>query len=143
MDGDAKGKKDTDTGEARYEKYFKQLGETRLHALICKEIENLLPQAIVHAMVKKKCNNIQQDKIDEIKYAKYSKLKSGLGKYLDATLGLENVFKDKKTDTIKYKVDFCKDAITFMRDETVAWELTNETRAICKKIFDHIEMQNK
>jgi hypothetical protein len=49
--------------------------------------------------------------------------------------------KSEGSGTIKSKGTFCDDAIKFMQNSE--WALTDELKAICEKIFDHIITQNK
>lgn len=47
----------------------------------------------------------------------------------------------KGVGTIKYKLDFCREIIKDF-DEKPDWELTPKAKALCERIFKHIEKCN-
>jgi hypothetical protein len=124
----------------------------RFHLLDVKEIENLLPGEILRKVVAEKFNEYEGN-IENIKYEDYAKPDTPIGKYLDSLLKAipegKTVFaainrsktKSEGSGTIKSKGTFCEDAIKFMQNPE--WALTDELKAICEKIFDHIITQNK
>ncbi|HFF5502152.1 TPA: ATP-binding protein, partial [Acinetobacter baumannii] len=44
--------------------------------------------------------------------------------------------------TIKYKLDFCREIIKDF-DENPDWQLTPKAKALCERIFKHIEKCNQ
>jgi hypothetical protein len=61
-------------------RYAKQLGE-RFIALPCKEIENLIPEALMRSQVKRDYPNVDDKILAKIAYARYC-TKKGVGAYL-------------------------------------------------------------
>ncbi len=143
---------DVATKGERKKIYTDMLGDDRFHLLEVKEIENLIPVEILQKVVAEKFKEYEGN-IENIKYEDYAKLDTPIGKYLDLLLKSipegKTVFaainrsktKSEGTGTIKSKGTFCDDAIKFMQNPE--WALTDELKAICKKIFDHIITQNK
>ena len=142
---------DVATKGDRKQIYTDMLGN-RFHLLDVKEIENLLPGEILRKVVAEKFNEYEGN-IENIKYEDYAKPDTPIGKYLDSLLKAipegKTVFaainrsktKSEGSGTIKSKGTFCEDAIKFMQNPE--WALTDELKAICEKIFDHIITQNK
>jgi len=125
----------------REEDYKEALGD-RFHILPCKEIENLLPEAILKKLVKEKFTKMNKE-IDQIKYEDYSK-KVGLGKYLDRLLGLKEKSEfSTNSGTVKNKVAFCEKAIDLMKNNELEWSLTPEISSLCEKLYNFIEKQNR
>lgn len=149
-DGDNKGKAD------RVEKLEKELKPNALHFLECKEIENTLPTNIIIATAKDKFSRMQGDTKDGFDVAildstplNFYHSANGIGRILDNTIRLPGTkTKDGKTKycfgessgTIKDKLGFCRLALSTMEQES--WQLTDSARALCEKIFQHIENCN-
>lgn len=120
-----------------------------------KEIENMLPRSTLIATAKKLFSNMKKDtddfdinSIDQIS-ENYPVTKEGIGYYLDKTLGLDGKGKDKPkifaadSGTISQKVKFCNTAVALMNDSDTDWELTEDLKSLCKKIFAHIDSHNQ
>ena len=150
-DGDNKGKAD------RVETLEKELKPNALHFLECKEIENTLPTNIIIATAKDKFSRMQNDTKDgfDIETLDSTTLNfyhpsNGIGRILDNNIRLAGTkTKDGKTKycfgessgTIKDKLGFCRLALSMMEQES--WELTSSAKALCEKIFQHIERCNQ
>lgn len=142
---------DVATKGERKKNYTDMLGN-RFHLLEVKEIENLIPVEILQKVVAEKFKEYEGN-IENIKYEDYAKLDTPIGKYLDSLLKSipegKTVFaainksktKSEGSGTIKSKGTFCDDVIKFMQNPE--WALTDELKAICEKIFNHIITQNK
>jgi len=123
--------------------YEEMLGD-RFLALQVKEIENLIPVEIIRQVVAKKFkeNGVNTDLI---RYEDYAKLDTPIGTYLDVLLQLskDNSLFAAKSGTLNsyYKSKFCDKAVEAMKNSE--WTLTDDLKAICEKIFDHIITQNK
>jgi hypothetical protein len=142
---------DVATKGDRKQVYTDMLGD-RFHLLGVKEIENLIPIEILRKVVAEKFKEYEGN-IEHINYEDYAKLDTPIGQYLDSLLKAipegKTVFaainksktKSEGSGTIKSKGTFCDDAIKFMQNSE--WALTDELKAICEKIFDHIITQNK
>lgn len=112
-----------------------QLGR-RLYVLECKEIENLLPEEIVRAAVKRKLG--VAERADEIRAAEYQVPDVAMGSYLDEKLGVTKYAAE--SGTIRPKVSFCHDALQIM-DES-EWELTEQARKLCAEIVEFVVEMN-
>ncbi|MFN0204964.1 MAG: AAA family ATPase [Planctomycetota bacterium] len=122
--------------------YKNELGD-KFHILDVKEIENLLPEEAVRAVVKEELDGVD---ITTIRYNKYYDVKLrrgkklvGLGAYLDKTLKVIQFAGE--SGTIKQKSEFCEKVIEFM-DTNENWTLPPHAKELVKKIYDHIESQN-
>jgi hypothetical protein len=131
-DGDIVGKGD------RKERLKKALGD-RLDILPCKEIENLIPEEVVRAVVAENFAKRGKDAAS-IKYNHYSTLKTGIGKYLDRIL--EDSVYAAPSGTLKNKMGFCEKAIALMASKDFEWQLPESLRLVCKRIFEHIAKHN-
>lgn len=124
--------------EARKE-HLKEVLEDNFYELPVTEIENLLSQNIIEQILIKQ--NPQHVDIIKEKFAeerKYKNLK--LGSYLD------RLFKDSglklysaESGTIKNKLQFCQDAITFITDYDM---LSAEAKDLVEKIVEFIKANN-
>lgn len=135
-DGDNAGK------GGRKEIYSKML-EDRFYLLDVKEIENLIPEAILRKLVEEEFQE-QQKALDLIRDKNYSKKTVGIGKYLDSLLGIKGDRGQfaEHSGTIKNKVKFCERAVELMSDEDFEWQLTPKAKELCERIFAHIEKEN-
>ena len=124
--------------EAR-KQHLKEILEDNFYELPVTEIENLLSQNIIEQILIKQ--NPQYVDIIKEKFAeerKYKNLK--LGSYLD------RLFKDiglklysAESGTIKNKLQFCQDAITFITDYDM---LSTEAKDLVEKIVEFIKANN-
>ncbi|CAD5375481.1 ATPase_AAA_core domain-containing protein [Pseudomonas sp. OF001] len=139
----------------RAELLQKELGD-QLLILDGKEIENLLPEQVLHDAARtfydqRRTNKEGLDitKIQDLKHEHYSRSTEGIGRLLDKRLGLSKTGQDQRqifaTDsgTIRDKVKFCRLAIQHMQHEDCAWQLTDELRRLCQRIFAHIDRHNQ
>lgn len=139
----------------RAELLQKELGD-QLLILDGKEIENLLPEQVLHDAARtfydqRRTNKEGLDitKIQDLKHEHYSSSTEGIGRLLDKRLGLSKTGQDQRqifaTDsgTIRDKVKFCRLAIQHMQHEDCAWQLTDELRRLCQRIFAHIDRHNQ
>lgn len=146
-DSDVKGKAD------REKWLITQLGD-RIIFTSGKEIDNMLPLNVLQNTVKKIFSGkhtsetkalIQDiDLIDSLT-DKYQKSSSGIGKIIDKHLGISNPERlfSTSSGTINNKVKFCETAIKIMSDrDQCDWQLTEDLRAMCKTIFQHIKSCN-
>lgn len=140
------------------------LGEERFYLLPCKETENTLPPDFLFNLAMEKFNRMEgETKIgfdgtkikavyDTGKINIFSNSMLGVGRIFD------NLMRDdpplKKADgkykaafavdsgTVKDKVKFCREMLKKM-DDLSAWELTDEAKLLCEKIFTFIESRNQ
>lgn len=132
-----------------------ELGD-QLLILDGKEIENLLPEQVLHDTARTFYDQRRTDKqgldiskIQGLKYEQYSTSQDGIGRLLDQRLGLSKNGRDKRqifaTDsgTIRDKVKFCRLAIQHMQHEDCIWQLTDELSTLCQRIFEHIDKHNQ
>jgi AAA15 family ATPase/GTPase len=122
--------------------YEEMLGN-RFLALQVKEIENLIPAEILRQVVAKQFKKYGGN-TDLIKDEDYARLDTPIGTYLDNLLPLSknSLFAaESGTFTSYYKGTLCDNAVKIMKN--LEWDLTDDLRAICKEIFDHIITQNK
>lgn len=141
-DGDIKDKGD------RVKNLKKQLGD-RLCVLEAKEIENYLPEKILHKTVKTQFNRknknkdgVDISKIESLTLDDYRKSPDGIGKLIDNALEIEEgkpLF-SANSGTIKEKVNFCLIAVELMN--SIAWEMPDYLKVFCNKIFSHIHGNN-
>lgn len=143
-DGDVKDK-------AEREKWLRtQLGN-RIIFTPGKEIDNLIPLTILQKTVRKIFNNKQRTEtknktdislIDSLNDS-YQRSKHGIGKLIDTQLKIcppDKLFSEV-SGTIKDKVNFCKAAIKIMEADN-EWQLTEDLKAICERIYQHIKECN-
>jgi len=136
-DGDVATKRD------REAVYHDMLGD-RFFILNVKEIENLMPEAVLRRVAARKCERHGKD-VDLIRQEEYSIPETPIGTYLDSLLDLPRgttVFADK-SGTIKMKVPFCEEAVEVMTSSELDWLLTPDLTELCERIFDHILSQNR
>ncbi len=87
----------------RWVRYAKQLGQ-RLIILPCKEIENLIPEALMRIQVERDCESIDPKELAKIKYDKYRNM-TGIGTYL-SRLGFSRfTYSDKSGTLTRYRKD--------------------------------------
>lgn len=120
-----------------------------------KEIENTLPLKNIKEVARKRFDNMRDkenkklfniEKLNEIDDGFFKDSKYGIGKLLDDKLrkgeGNETLFSDgTEAGTLKRKLDFCHNIIDSL-DKTSDWNLTDEIKNLCEKIFEHIENCN-
>ncbi|MBD2176150.1 AAA family ATPase [Pseudanabaena sp. FACHB-1998] len=122
--------------------YEEMLGN-RFLALHVKEIENLIPAEVLRQVVAKQFKKYGGN-TDLIQYQDYARLDTPIGSYLDNLLPLStnSLFAaESGTFTSYYKGTVCDNAVKIMKN--LEWALTDDLKAICEKIFDHIITQNK
>ncbi|QPF33419.1 AAA family ATPase [Acinetobacter lwoffii] len=150
-DGDIQGKAD------RVEVLKRELKKDNYLILECKETENTLPKEAIIRVAQKKFSKMQTrtkqgftiEKLDSITASDYFDHKDyGIGKLLDDQIRNTKTSTDKTAfadgkgvGTIKYKLDFCREIIKDF-DEKPDWELTPKAKALCERIFKHIEKCN-
>ncbi|MCO8114287.1 AAA family ATPase [Acinetobacter lwoffii] len=150
-DGDIQGKAD------RVEVLKRELKKDNYLILECKETENTLPKEAIIRVAQKKFSKMQTrtkqgftiEKLDSITASDYFDHKDyGIGKLLDDQIRNTRTSTDKTAfadgkgvGTIKYKLDFCREIIKDF-DEKPDWELTPKAKALCERIFKHIEKCN-
>jgi AAA domain, putative AbiEii toxin, Type IV TA system len=126
------------------EKLYSEMLEERFYILKVKEIENLIPLEVLKKIVTKKFEENDKD-TELMRYEDYSKEDIPIGKYLDSLLSLskgKTVF-SAESGTIKSKVTFCEKAVEIMGDPEFNWNLTQELKDICSKLFEHIITENR
>ncbi|WP_422842073.1 ATP-dependent nuclease [Acinetobacter schindleri] len=150
-DGDIQGKAD------RVQILRKELKTDNYLILECKETENTLPKNSIVRVAIQRFNRMKfktKDSYDislinNITDENYFDHKEvGIGKLLDIKLKKPSS-KTKQTlfadgtgvGTIKYKLDFCREIIKDF-DEKPDWELTPKAKALCERVFKHIEKCN-
>lgn len=120
-----------------------------------KEIENTLPSKSIKEVARKRFDNMRDkenkklfniEKLNKIDDGFFKDSKYGIGKLLDDKLrkgkGNETLFSDgTEAGTLKRKLDFCHNIIDSL-DKTSDWDLTDEIKNLCEKIFEHIENCN-
>jgi predicted ATPase len=122
----------------RIETFKAQLGDDLL-LLDAKEVENLLPETVVRAVVNKMDESIPQERLGKIKEEEYGKPGVALGSYLDQALGVSQFGAD--SGTIRAKTKFCDLAIAEMQSST-EWTLTSSAERVCGKIVQFVEKAN-
>lgn len=144
-DNDIKGKGD------RHKNLTEWLPADKIYTTSGKETENLLPENIVKKTVKtlfkemrpKNKSQIHIDLIDG--FTGHNSSETGIGRLIDNHLKINTednpngLFSDE-SGTIKSKVKFCKTATNIMSEQD--WEPTEEINTLCKKIMDHIALNN-
>lgn len=149
VDGDNEGKAD------RVQTLAKELGDKSFHIFTCKEIENTLPASILIATAKNKFSRMKTDTTDGFDITlldsnavlpDFNHATDGIGRILDnairqpSSAQTKNCF-GESSGTIKDKLGFCRLALNMMEQE--GWQLTDSAKALCEKIFQHIESCNK
>lgn len=149
VDGDNDGKAD------RVKTLAKELGDKSFHIFTCKEIENTLPASIIIATAKDKFSRMKTDTTDGFDINQldanatqpdFNHATNGIGRILDNAIWPAGSARTKScfgesSGTIKDKLGFCRLALSMMEQE--GWQLTDSARALCEKIFRHIENCNK
>ena len=150
-DGDIQNKAD------RVQVLKSELKKDNYLILECKETENTLPKESIVRVAQKKFSNMKAktkqgftiENLDSITASDYFDHKDyGIGKLLDDQIRNTRTSTDKTAfadgkgvGTIKYKLDFCREIIKDF-DEKPDWELTPKAKALCERIFKHIEKCN-
>lgn len=138
----------------------------KFQQLPCKEIENTLPTNLIIEVAKDLFDGMQQrtrkdaditrlDSITDDKH--FFREMDGIGRLLDQQLNMQPVkVENKKTQqmettealcfseksgTIKNKLEFCRKITALM--DSQEWQLTDSAKALCARIFQHIDMQNR
>jgi predicted ATP-dependent endonuclease of OLD family len=139
----------------RHQTLVEQLGNN-LFITEGKEFENMLPEIVLKETAQyffnnsKKAKTLKPDNLENIKYSEYFGSQEGIGKYLDNLIGSTNQVFSEDSGTIRRKVEFCNKACEYMnkKDDITGeyvnqWELTDELKSLCEKIFTHIDENNK
>lgn len=147
-DGDIKSKGN------RLDTLMSQLGD-KLYVTKGKELENMLPDVIVKKVAgeifensRKEKESLNKNSIESLAFENYSASDDGIGFHLDKCFGLQGKGKESKrffaegSGTIRNKVHFCNLAVKYMISNEIEWDLTDDLRDLCKKIFNHIESCN-
>lgn len=154
---------DGDTADKpRIEKIQEHLG-LDCYLLSCKETENTLPKEILEQVFFKwlpksgkkggkiKFDDDSKQSIDFNLGEDYLTDSKGVGLHLDTVVSsnFEDLtdderytFFDSGQGTVKNKVTFCRDAKRFMDNQDMTWQLTDEAKKLCEKIFEHIAKSN-
>lgn len=151
-DGDIQGKAE------RVSILKSELNKENYYILECKETENTLPKSSIVRVAKvrfprmkpetKKSYDISLiDGITDENYFDHANY--GIGKLIDSKIKKpssttkKTAFADGNgVGTIKYKLDFCREIIKDF-DENPDWQLTPKAKALCERIFKHIEKCNQ
>ncbi|MBJ8429450.1 ATP-binding protein [Acinetobacter pittii] len=150
-DGDIQGKAD------RVRILKSELNKENYYILECKETENTLPKASIVRVAKVRFPRMKPETqksydislIDDITDENYfDHANYGIGKLIDSKIKKpssttkKTAFADGNgVGTIKYKLDFCREIIKDF-DENPDWQLTPKAKALCERIFKHIEKCN-
>ncbi|RZG80377.1 AAA family ATPase [Acinetobacter pittii] len=151
-DGDIQGKAE------RVSILKSELNKENYYILECKETENTLPKASIVRVAKVRFPRMKPETkksydislIDDITDENYfDHANYGIGKLIDSKIKKpssttkKNAFADGNgVGTIKYKLDFCREIIKDF-DENPDWQLTPKAKALCERIFKHIEKCNQ
>ncbi|MCE6235429.1 AAA family ATPase [Acinetobacter pittii] len=151
-DGDIQGKAD------RVRILKSELNKENYYILECKETENTLPKASIVRVAKVRFPRMKPETkksydisfIDDITDENYfDHANYGIGKLIDSKIKKpssttkKTAFADGNgVGTIKYKLDFCREIIKDF-DENPDWQLTPKAKALCERIFKHIEKCNQ
>lgn len=135
---------ENNTKETRHTELLKQLGENRYHQLKGLEIENLLIPKILNKIIAEyeKCNpsDVKFKNTNEIKHEDYYE-NIYLGEFIEENLdNKKRSGSYKKGRTISDKVNFCRKALKYI--ETTD-DMCQETKELCKKMYDFIAENNK
>lgn len=128
--------------------------QNRFHLLSGKEIENLLPPAVVLESAKKIFDRKLSKTRDGLDAENLTKILTvdlatsihGIGYHLDRALGLKGKGKERRvfadeSGTINDKVKFCQQAVQIMSE--IEWDLPQNLIELCEKIYAHIESKNQ
>lgn len=134
----------------------KELNRENLIILECKETENTLPKDSIIRVSKAKFHRLKNVKqsydislIDNITDENYfDNSQYGIGRLIDEIIKkpssstTKTAFADGNgVGTIKDKLKFCREIIKDF-DENDNWELTPKAKALCERIFKHIQKCN-
>jgi predicted ATPase len=120
---------DSDKGD-RWNRFVSQLDE-RFISLPCKEIENLIPDGLMQSQVQKDDSKIDMTKLNEIKYADYRKLKTGVGDYLSSLDFVTNAYAGKSGTLTAYRKKMWSS-----NDKGIPWLLRQEVERDVKRDKD-------
>lgn len=125
--------------------------------LECKETENTLPKDSIIRVATQRFKRMKSKTKDSYDISLTNNITSenyfdhkeyGIGKLLDIKLKkpssktTQSLFADGQgVGTIKYKLDFCREIIKDF-DENSGWKLTPKAKALCERIYKHIEKCN-
>lgn len=127
---------DGDTSEKPRTQLLKEALGDRLVLLPGKEIEHLLPIAVLRAWVRKRAPSVDPDAVVE---SDYISVREPLGKILDAKLGT-SAFADGQSITAK--ADLRDFAVEKLVDPKFSWVLPEPTADICRRVHDFIVKAN-
>ncbi|MHA3061880.1 AAA family ATPase [Acinetobacter sp. ANC 4636] len=165
-DGDNEGKAE------RLKEWETELNSENVYILPCKEIENTLTPSIIYKACLIKFHGIRKtatevtlnpNTINNLKHKGFNRdtsdfnisnlndsmsfiSKEGIGKIIDDTIRIDPPVKNSprlfsdESGTIDDKVGFCEICKVLMTYED--WQLTQEAKDLCKKIFEHIKECN-
>jgi len=151
-DGDIHGKAD------RVKILKSELNKENYYIFECKETENTLPKASIVRVAKTRFSRMKPktkksydisliDGITDENYFDHANY--GIGRLIDtqiknaASTAKDPAFADGTgVGTIKHKLDFCREIIKDF-DENPDWQLTPKAKALCERIFKHIEKCNQ
>lgn len=144
-DGDISNKGD------RVDDLKRSLGDN-VFILGCKEIENLIPRAVLVETAKRYYKQrrvgkelIDIDAVESVDFDVYSKSNQGIGRFLDRKCCKRpkdgaRFFSDK-SGTIKDKLKFCRIAMEVM--DEIDWSLNDSLNSLCGRVFEFIVKANK
>jgi predicted ATP-dependent endonuclease of OLD family len=136
QDANGKPQKKKEKKFARFQQLKEKLGE-RYFLLSVREIENLLTKETIQKVV------AENEKNEELDFSKFDGVKfkqQPLGKYINEKVG--GLKRDYASDSgsIKGKVNFAKIAVAKLKS---ANDLSEEAKALAKKVYDFVKMQNQ
>lgn len=124
----------------RAERFERDLGD-RFSVLPCKEIENLVPEAMLRKFVEVELSAAAVDP-DKISASDYSASDKGIGKYLDDLLNSKDFGEESTTLKRHKKLALCDKCVAYAADPDFEWQLTAPARDLCGKVFEHILQNN-
>ncbi|MBI5365507.1 MAG: ATP-binding protein [Planctomycetes bacterium] len=135
-DGDVLEKPDRD------ERLRRELGERYL-PLVCKEIENTLPEEVVREVLGEEFRKHGANAAT-IRRAEYSLPRTPLGTYLDRLLpNGATIYAAKSGTLLEHKKRIlCREAVRAMSPGGIRWELPEDVREICRKICAFVKAKN-
>jgi len=134
-DGDVRGK-------PRTQHIYKSLGDN-LVILDCKEIENLIPEEILIAVLPD-VYSVATSSMETIRYSDYSKEGVALGEYLESSLKTPRpkALFQADSGTVLKKTELSNKAVALM-ESSDDWSLTEFVISLVERIYAHIyEQQN-
>ena len=120
---------------------YREMLVDKFYSLPCKEIENLIPVEILREVpFIKKAFSAKSEALKNIQYEAYM-AEDGLGQYLDNLLGEEGKFA-ASSGTIKQKDKLFRESCKLMDSSDIGWQLSEELKQLCTRIFEHISDKN-